>query len=65
MQAVLPDPWLAFGVDTLIQAMPASSPTSATGIEFAPDGVVVIGPRFRALEAGLPYSFSRPRARAR
>jgi chloramphenicol 3-O phosphotransferase len=51
LQAVLPDPWLVFGVDTLIQAMPASSPMSATGIEFATDGEVVIGPEFRALEA--------------
>ena len=24
LQAVLPDPWLVFGVDTLIQAMPAA-----------------------------------------
>jgi chloramphenicol 3-O phosphotransferase len=51
LQAVLPDPWLVFGVDTLIQAMPASSPVSATGIEFAADGGVVIGPEFRTLEA--------------
>ena len=51
LQAVLPDPWLVFGVDTLIQAMPASSAVSATGIEFATDGEVVIGPEFRALEA--------------
>jgi chloramphenicol 3-O phosphotransferase len=51
LQAVLPDPWLAFGVDTLVQAMPVSSPTSAAGIEFAPDGAINIGPQFRALEA--------------
>jgi chloramphenicol 3-O phosphotransferase len=47
----LPDPWLAFGTDTLIDAMPASMQTSAAGIEFAPDGEVVVGPEFRALEA--------------
>jgi len=29
LQAVLPDPWLAFGTDTLIQAMSASSQRSA------------------------------------
>ena len=51
LQAVLPDPWLAFGTDTLIDAMPASMQTSAAGIEFAPDGEVVVGPEFRALEA--------------
>jgi chloramphenicol 3-O phosphotransferase len=50
LQAVLPDPWLAFGVDTLIQAMPVSTQTSAAGIEIAPDGDVIVGPEFRALE---------------
>jgi len=47
----LPDPWLAFGVDTLIQAMPMSSRMSAAGIKFGPDGAVIVGPQFRALEA--------------
>ena len=51
LQAVLPDPWLVLGVDTLIQALPASSPMSAAGIEFASGGDVVVGPEFRALEA--------------
>jgi chloramphenicol 3-O phosphotransferase len=46
LQAVLPDPWLVLGVDTLIQAMPPSG----AGIEFAPDGGVVVGPEFRTLE---------------
>ena len=43
--------WLVFGVDSLIQAMPVSVQTSAAGIEFAPDGEVVVGPEFRVLEA--------------
>ncbi|MGH8791182.1 MAG: chloramphenicol phosphotransferase CPT [Stackebrandtia sp.] len=51
LQEVLPDPWLAFGVDTLIEAMPASMRTSDAGIEFAADGAVLVGPRFRTLEA--------------
>ena len=51
LQAVLPDPWLVFGVDMLIQALPAASPMSATGIEFATGGAVVVGPEFRAVEA--------------
>ena len=51
LQAVLPDPWLAFGTDTLIQAMPPSSQMSADGIEFAADGEVSVGPGFRTLEA--------------
>jgi len=49
LQAVLPDPWLVFGVDTLIQAMPASSRMS--GIEFASGGEVTVAPQFRTLEA--------------
>jgi chloramphenicol 3-O phosphotransferase len=51
LQALLPDPWLAFGVDMLIQAMPTSTRTSAIGIEFAADGDVIVGPEFRVLEA--------------
>ena len=51
LQVILPDPWLAFGTDTLVQAMPMSVQTSAAGIEFAPDGEVVVGPEFRTLEA--------------
>lgn len=51
LQAVLPDPWLAFGVDSLIEAMPVSMQTSDAGIEFAADGGVSVGPAFRALQA--------------
>jgi chloramphenicol 3-O phosphotransferase len=51
LQAILPDPWLALGVDTLIQAMPASARTSAAGIDITPGGVVTVGAQFRALEA--------------
>ncbi|MFB6780717.1 chloramphenicol phosphotransferase CPT [Streptomyces sp. NPDC056352] len=51
LQAVLPDPWLVLGVDTLVDAMPGSMQTSDAGIEFAPDGEVIIGPEFRTLEA--------------
>lgn len=51
LQAVLPDPWLALGVDTFVDAMPLSLRTSSEGIEFAPDGAVVVGPEFRSLEA--------------
>ncbi len=51
LQAVLPDPWLTLGTDTLVEAMPASMQTSAEGIEFTPGGEVVVGPQFRAVEA--------------
>jgi chloramphenicol 3-O phosphotransferase len=50
LQTVLPDPWLALGTDTLVQAMPGSSRTPAAGIEFASDGAVIVGPEFRLLE---------------
>lgn len=46
LQEVLPDPWLSFGIDSLVEAMPGSG----TGIEFAPDGEVNVGPEFRALQ---------------
>jgi chloramphenicol 3-O phosphotransferase len=51
LQTVLPDPWLVLGTDTLVEAAPSSSPTSAVGIEFGPTGEVIVGPEFRALEA--------------
>jgi chloramphenicol 3-O phosphotransferase len=51
LQAVLPDPWLALGTDTFVEAMPASMRASEAGIAFAADGEVVIGPDFRTLEA--------------
>jgi chloramphenicol 3-O-phosphotransferase len=44
LQEAMPDPWLAFGVDVLIEAMPAAMQTSKAGIEFAPDGAVLVGP---------------------
>jgi chloramphenicol 3-O phosphotransferase len=51
LQAVLADPWLALGIDMLVEAMPASMQTSETGIEFAADGGVNVGPQFRRLQA--------------
>jgi chloramphenicol 3-O phosphotransferase len=51
LQAVLPDPWLAMGIDSLIEAMPASMQSADGGIEFAPDGEVIVGQEFRAVEA--------------
>jgi chloramphenicol 3-O phosphotransferase len=52
LQAVLPDPWLTFGVDTLIAAMPAAMRSSGAGdgIEFGPDGEVTTGEAFTALD---------------
>jgi chloramphenicol 3-O phosphotransferase len=51
LQAVLPDPWLAFGCDALVDAMPVKMQSSDDGIVFAADGGVSVGADFRALEA--------------
>ena len=37
LQAVLLEPWLVFGTDTLVQAMPMSLQTSAAGIDLQVD----------------------------
>ncbi|WP_138901179.1 chloramphenicol phosphotransferase CPT [Streptomyces albidochromogenes] len=51
LQAVLPDPWLAFGCDSFVDAMPARMLASDEGIVFGADGAVSVGADFRALEA--------------
>lgn len=51
LQAVLPEPWLTFGTDTFVEALPAAMRESDAGIEFGPDGEVVVGAEFRTLEA--------------
>ncbi|MEV0387114.1 chloramphenicol phosphotransferase CPT [Nonomuraea sp. NPDC050643] len=51
LQAVLPDPWLALGVDSLVGAMPAKMKGSDEGIVFTADGGVSVGPDFTALDA--------------
>ncbi|MFJ1758735.1 chloramphenicol phosphotransferase CPT [Amycolatopsis sp. NPDC088138] len=47
LQTLLPDPWLTFGTDTLVDAMPGAG----TDIDFAADGAVTVGEDFRTLEA--------------
>ncbi len=51
LQAVLPEPWLAFGVDSFVDALPAKMQASDEGITFAEDGGVSVGADFRTLEA--------------
>jgi chloramphenicol 3-O phosphotransferase len=51
LQAVLPDPWLAAAIDSLVDALPARMRSSDGGIEFAPDGGVHVGADFRRLQA--------------
>jgi chloramphenicol 3-O phosphotransferase len=51
LQAVLADPWLAFGCDSFVDALPAKMLASDEGIVVAADGGVSVGADFRALEA--------------
>ncbi|MDI9887115.1 chloramphenicol phosphotransferase CPT [Streptomyces sp. HNM0645] len=51
LQAVLPSPWLAFGCDKFVDALPARTRASDEGITFAADGAVAVGAEFRELEA--------------
>jgi chloramphenicol 3-O phosphotransferase len=51
LQTLLPEPWLRFGVDSLIEAAPAELWGSPQGLVVAADGAIAVGPAFRALEA--------------
>ncbi|MGB3441946.1 MAG: chloramphenicol phosphotransferase CPT [Actinophytocola sp.] len=51
LQDVLPQPWLTFGTDDFVEALPPAMQGSDAGIEFAPDGGVRVGAEFRAIEA--------------
>lgn len=50
LQAVLPDPWLTFGCDSFVEALPARMQASEGGITFAADGGVSVGADFMALQ---------------
>jgi chloramphenicol 3-O phosphotransferase len=51
LQAVLPEPWLRFGIDDLVDALPPSLAGGGTGIAFGRQGEVTVGAGFRELEA--------------
>ncbi|WP_327695482.1 chloramphenicol phosphotransferase CPT [Streptomyces sp. NBC_00459] len=51
LQAELPDPWLAFGCDSFVDALPARMRESDAGIAITTDGEVSVGADFLALEA--------------
>lgn len=56
LQAILPDPWIVLGIDTLIRSLPVASvpsPVTAAGLVFAADGTVVIDPVFQRLEVAF------------
>jgi chloramphenicol 3-O phosphotransferase len=50
LQAVLPDPWAAFGVDSFVEALPVKMHGADEGISFAADGRVSVGADFRTLQ---------------
>ncbi len=58
LQAILPNPWITLGVDTLLAAMPASMRTSDAGIEFAADGSISVGAEFRTLDIAWSHGIA-------
>jgi chloramphenicol 3-O phosphotransferase len=50
LQEILPRPWLTFGVDVLIEALPGRGESPRSGLVLEPDGSIVVRPEFRALE---------------
>ncbi|GAA2756935.1 chloramphenicol phosphotransferase CPT [Actinopolymorpha rutila] len=50
LQTILPTPWLTFGTDTLVDAMPPSLTDAESGIGFGADGEVTTGEVFKALD---------------
>jgi chloramphenicol 3-O phosphotransferase len=50
LQAVLPRPWINFGVDDLIDALPPSLTDSASGVAFGRHREVAVGDGFREIE---------------
>jgi chloramphenicol 3-O phosphotransferase len=50
LQEILPRPWLTFGVDVLIDALPGRGDDPRGGLVLEPDGEVTVTPEFRALQ---------------
>jgi chloramphenicol 3-O phosphotransferase len=51
LKAILPQPWISFGVDDLLDALPPSLMSSGSGVAFGPEGEVMVGDGFREIEA--------------
>jgi chloramphenicol 3-O phosphotransferase len=49
LQGLLPEPWLAFGVDDFVDALPPAMQNSEDGLVFSPDGSISVGPAIRRL----------------
>lgn len=50
LQEVLPGPWLTFGVDVLIEALPGRGDDSRSGLVLESDGTVTVRPAFLDLQ---------------
>jgi chloramphenicol 3-O phosphotransferase len=50
LQSVLPTPWLTFGTDTLVEALPERLRAGGGGIAFGASGEVETGEEFRRLD---------------
>lgn len=51
LQTILPQPWLSFSIDDLVDALPPALTDSGAGIAFGSQGEVVVDDSFRAIEA--------------
>ena len=50
LQEIFPQPWLAFGVDVLIEALPSRGEDPRSGLVLEPDGTVTVQPTFRDIQ---------------
>ncbi|MCK2215598.1 chloramphenicol phosphotransferase CPT [Actinomadura sp. ATCC 31491] len=50
LQTILPDPWLAFSVDTLVEALPPAMRDAEAGLVIGADGSVNVGPEFAVMD---------------
>jgi chloramphenicol 3-O phosphotransferase len=50
LQEILPSPWLTFGVDALIDALPGRGEDPRSGLVLEPDGTVTVRPEFRSIQ---------------
>lgn len=58
LQDTLTAPWLTFGVDAFIAALPPRLLSSPDGLLLGADGQVSAGPAFRALETGWRHGIA-------
>lgn len=49
LQVLLPEPWLTFGVDDFVDALPPALQNAEDGLVFLPDGSISVGPAIRRL----------------